>query len=182
MGKYCHVCYVNTFLAYQFFLSVFQWKKAQIFINSKEKICRWIKMLVNVTIDTQFYAERMTLNRDLKKWNIHLTNSRWFNHDPTKNLHNWAWPKLKPTNLNLMSRVILTSMPDVFFSCRGAKWGWAGVPASASLQAGAGGPVQADRTSIFFGVKFSWIWWGVVLVVVSRVDYTTFILHWNLFD
>ena len=30
---------------------------------------------------------------------------------------------------------------------------WAGVPASVSLQAGAGGLVQADRTSIFFGGK-----------------------------
>ena len=29
----------------------------------------------------------------------------------------------------------------------------AGVPSSASLRAGAGGPVQTDRTSIFFGVK-----------------------------
>ena len=38
----------------------------------------------------------------------------------------------------------------MFFSCRGAKRGWAGVPASASLRAGARGPVQADRTSIFF--------------------------------
>ena len=38
----------------------------------------------------------------------------------------------------------------MFFSCRGAKRGWAGVPASVSLRAGAGGPVQADRTSIFF--------------------------------
>ena len=35
-----------------------------------------------------------------------------------------------------------------FFSCRGAKRGWAGVPASASLRAGAGGPVRADRTNI----------------------------------
>ena len=38
----------------------------------------------------------------------------------------------------------------MFFSCRGAKRGWAGVPASASLQSGAQGHVQADRTSIFF--------------------------------
>ena len=41
----------------------------------------------------------------------------------------------------------------MFFSCRGAKRGWAGVPASASLQAKAGGPVQADHSSLFFGDK-----------------------------
>ena len=52
------------------------------------------------------------------------------------------------------SGVLLTSVPDVFFSCRGAKLGWAGVPASASLQ-GPGGPVQADRTSIFLGGKIN---------------------------
>ena len=37
-----------------------------------------------------------------------------------------------------------------FISFRGAKQDWAGIPASVSLQAGAGGPVQANRTSIFF--------------------------------
>ena len=33
------------------------------------------------------------------------------------------------------------------------KRGWAGVSASASLRYGAGGPVQADYTSIFLGGK-----------------------------
>ena len=60
------------------------------------------------------------------------------------------------TNLNFTSRVLLTSMPDVF-SCRGAKQGWARVPASASLRAWAGGPVQAYRTSIFLGVKLLFV-------------------------
>ena len=32
---------------------------------------------------------------------------------------------------------------------RGAKQGWAGVSASASLRAGAGRPIQADRISFF---------------------------------
>ena len=36
--------------------------------------------------------------------------------------------------------------------------GWAGIPASASLLAGAGGPVQADRISRFFMVKH--VFWG----------------------
>ena len=64
-------------------------------------------------------------------WNIHLTDSRWQNeYDQTwtkMNLNNWTWPKLKltnlmkPTNPNLTSEVLLTSVPDVF-SCRGAKW------------------------------------------------------------
>ena len=40
-----------------------------------------------------------------------------------------------------------------FFSCRGEKRGWAGVPASASLQARARGPVQADCNKIFFRGK-----------------------------
>ena len=88
-----------------------------------------------------------------------LTDSRWQNKFDrtmtTRSLNNWVWPKLKPTNLlkpmnlNFTSGVLLISVPDVF-SCRGAKRGWAGVPASASLQAEAGGPVQAVRTSIFF--------------------------------
>ena len=69
----------------------------------------------------------------------------WTNQDDGKNMtNNWTWPKLKPTNLNLptnlnfTSGILLTSVPDVF-SCRGAKWGWAGLP--------------ADCTSIFFWVK-----------------------------
>ena len=39
----------------------------------------------------------------------------------TTNLNNWTWPKLKstnllkPTNLNFTSRVLLTSVPYVFF-------------------------------------------------------------------
>ena len=45
----------------------------------------------------------------------------------------------------------------MFFSCIGAKQGWAGVPASASLQAWAEGPVQADRTIIFLGVKLMFV-------------------------
>ena len=48
-----------------------------------------------------------------------------------------------------------------FFSCRGAKQrgyqGWADFPVRASLRAGAGGPVQADRTSIFLGVKLMFV-------------------------
>ena len=57
--------------------------------------------------------------------NVHLTNSRRPNeYDRTMtmaNLYNWTWPKLKPTNLikptnlNLTSGVLLTSVPDVFF-------------------------------------------------------------------
>ena len=35
--------------------------------------------------------------------------------------------------------------------------GWAGVPVSASLRAWAGGPVQAARTSIFFGVNLMFV-------------------------
>ena len=45
----------------------------------------------------------------------------------------------------------------MFFSCREAKPGCAGIPASWSLQARAGGPVQADRTSIFLGVKLLFV-------------------------
>ena len=41
----------------------------------------------------------------------------------------------------------------MFFSCRGVKRGQADVPPSASQRAGPGGPVQADGTSIFFGIK-----------------------------
>ena len=88
-----------------------------------------------------------------------LDESRWPNEFDrtmtTMNLNNWTWPKLKPTNilkqtnLNFTSVVLLISLPDVF-SCRGAKRGWACVPPSASLRARAGGPVQADRKSIFF--------------------------------
>ena len=56
---------------------------------------------------------------------IHLTESRWPNeYDQTMttmNLNNCTWPKLKLTNLikltnlNFTSRVLLTSVPDVFF-------------------------------------------------------------------
>ena len=63
----------------------------------------------------------------------------------------------------------------MFFSCRGAKQGWTGVPAIASLRAGAGGsvqaipaiaslqtgtggPVQAVRTSIFFWRQVNVCW------------------------
>ena len=38
--------------------------------------------------------------------------------------------------------------------------GWAGVPASVSLRAEAGRPVQADRTSLLFWVKLMFV--GVV--------------------
>ena len=78
-----------------------------------------------------------------------------------KNLNNWTWPKLKltnllePTNLNFTSGVLLTSVLDVFFCW--VKQGWAGVPASASLRARARGPVQADHTSIFLGVKIMFV-------------------------
>ena len=58
-----------------------------------------------------------------------------------------------------MSGVLLTSMPDVF-SRRGAKQSWAGVPASASLCAEAGEPIQGDLTSKFLEVKLMLV--GVV--------------------
>ena len=32
----------------------------------------------------------------------------------TTKLNNWTWPKLKPTNLNFKSGVLLISVPDVF--------------------------------------------------------------------
>ena len=96
----------------------------------------------------KFWNKILTLRR-----NSHLTDSRWLNEfDQTMtktNLNNWTWPKLKPTNLNLMSGV---SVPNVF-SWRGAKWGQKGVPSSASVRAGAGGPIQADCTSIFLEGK-----------------------------
>ena len=58
----------------------------------------------------------------------------------------------------ISNRQTLTLPPcPMFFSCRGAKQGWPGVPASASLQAGAGGHVQADCTSMFFWVKFMFV-------------------------
>ena len=38
-----------------------------------------------------------------------------------------------------------------------ARLGRAGVPARASLRAGAGVPVQADHTSIFFDVKLMFV-------------------------
>ena len=48
-----------------------------------------------------------------------MTEWIWPNHD-NDNLNNWTWPKLKPMNLikpanhNFTSRVLLTSMPDIF--------------------------------------------------------------------
>ena len=57
----------------------------------------------------------------------------------------------------------------MFFSCRGAKRGWAGVPASASLRAVLGGSVQAKRTSIFFGVKLMFV--GVILMFVGVMNF-----------
>ena len=61
--------------------------------------------------------------------------------------------KLKPTNINFTSS--LTSMPDVFFllveeqSDRASEAGQVSQPVGAE----AGGPVQADHTSIFWGGK-----------------------------
>ena len=53
----------------------------------------------------------------------------------------------------ISSGVLLTSMPDIFFLVEersdGASEAWAGVPASASLRAGAGALSKADRTNIF---------------------------------
>ena len=40
----------------------------------------------------------------------------------TTNIIYRVWPKLTPTNLNILSRVLLTSVPDIF-PCRGAKLG-----------------------------------------------------------
>ena len=72
-------------------------------------------------------------------------------HDQIK-ITEWIWP-IHENDKHDLNLVLLTSVPDGFFSCRGARWGWAGVPARWSLRAGAGGLVQADRTSIFFGGK-----------------------------
>ena len=66
----------------------------------------------------------------------------------------------------------------MFFSCRGAKRGWAGVPASASLRAGAGGPVQADLTSMFFGVKLMFI--GVMYFgQIQKIMFVVVNIFWS---
>ena len=85
--------------------------------------------------------------------NIRLTDSRWpkeYDRTMTRtNLNNWTWPNLKPTNLtkltnlNLTSRVLLISVPDVFFL----------VEVQSDAASKAGWPFQADRTNIFFGGK-----------------------------
>ena len=71
----------------------------------------------------------------------------------TTNLNNWTWQKLKPanllklTNLNYTSGVLLIYVPDVFFLVEGQREAW---QVSQPVRAGAGGSIQADRTSIFF--------------------------------
>ena len=59
--------------------------------------------------------------------------------------------------------------------------GWAGVPASASLRSGAGGPVQADCTTLFLGVKLMY----VVVVILGHVQLLRFIVlkhFWSCFN
>ena len=48
-------------------------------------------------------------------------------------------------------------MPGVFFSCRGAKGGWAGVPASASLRAENWGLFKLTAPAYYFGVKLMFV-------------------------
>ena len=61
----------------------------------------------------------------------------------------------------------------MIFSCRGAKQlGWAGIPASASLRARVGEPVQAYRTSIFLGVKLMFV--GIMLMCVGVMNFSQF--------
>ena len=94
---------------------------------------------------------------------IHLTKSRWpneYDQDMTMtNLIFWIWPKLKPTNLikpknlNFASGVLLTFMHDVFFFLlRSEETGLARLGRCPS-QCKLARPVQADCTSICFGVK-----------------------------
>ena len=63
----------------------------------------------------------------------------------------------------------------MFFSCWGAKPGRTGIPASASLQAGPEGPVQADHTSIFLVVKLMF----VVVIFFSHVQLLRFVVVKN---
>ena len=120
------------------------------------------------------YKAMFMINKSILKRNTYMTKSRCQNEYDrimtTMSFNNWTWPKLKPTNLKITSGVLLAWC---FFSCRRAMRGWAGVPASMSLRAGAGGPVQADRTSIFFGVKVNvchCIFWSCSIVKVRRCE------------
>ena len=87
-------------------------------------------------------------------------NSREHEYDRKSNIFikiAWQRPTFqrRPTWFVISSGVLLTSLPDIFFLVEersdGASEAWAGVPASASLQAGAGALSKADRANIFFG-------------------------------
>ena len=136
LNKFCHFQKWSRFWQSLLKSTEFVWMVK--FIQTRKVICQEKKFSANY----------------FKKRNNYMTELRWQNEydrmTTTTNVNNWIWPKLKPTNLKLRSGVLPTVPLDVFFSCRGVKRGWAGVPASASLQARAGEPVQYDRTSILF--------------------------------
>ena len=79
--------------------------------------CKWVSGILIVPVKLSVSAVKARV--------IHLTKSWWPNEYEwtmtMTNLNNWTWPKfkltnlMKPTNLNFMSRVLLTSVPDVFF-------------------------------------------------------------------
>ena len=101
------------------------------------------------------WPKSVNMTEKLTRTNINMVNmtKNIINITTTTNINGWIWPKIESiinitttSNINgtnwsvISSGVFLISVPDIFFSCRGAKQGWAGVPASASLRAGAGGP------------------------------------------
>ena len=110
----------------------------------------------------KLYKPMFKMNKSILKRNTYMTKSRWQNEYDRimtmMNINIWTW--------------------QMFFSCRRAKQGWAGVPASVSLWAGPGGTVQANRTSIFLGVKLMF----VIIVFFSHVQSLRFVVVNNFWS
>ena len=66
-------------------------------------------------------------------------------------------------------------MPDVFFRFGEVKQGWAGVPASASLRAGAGDLSKLSVPAYFWGVKLKF----VIVIFFGHVQLLRFVLVKN---
>ena len=102
----------------------------------------------------------------------------------TTNNTYWIWPKLKPTNLvkptnlNSMSGVLLTSVPDVFFLVE--EWSEAGQVSQPvrACEPGLGDLSKPTAPAYFFGVKLMFV--GVMnFGQIQKIRFVVVNIFWS---